>query len=91
MRVKAKCNVRDANGWHLTGEVFETKQDLGANVEILDAPKPAARERTKAKETVPEAPKEEPAAVDAAEPAVETQAEEQAPRSRSSRRRKTGE
>lgn len=79
MRVKAKCNVRDANGWHTAGSVFETEMDFGDAVEVLDAPKAA---KPKAKEIVPEAPKEEPKTET---PAAEA---EPAPRPRTSARRK---
>lgn len=41
MLVKAKWNVKDAAGWHSTGEVFHTEEDLGEAVEVLDAPKEA--------------------------------------------------
>ena len=39
--VKARWNVKDSGGWHNAGEVFETEQDLGDAVEILDEPKAA--------------------------------------------------
>ena len=39
MLVKAKWNVKDAAGWHKAGEVFNTSQNLGDGVEILDEPK----------------------------------------------------
>lgn len=42
MLVKAKWNVKDENGWHRTGEVFETETDLGRAVEVLSAPKKPA-------------------------------------------------
>ena len=43
MKVRAKWNVKDAAGWHRTGSVFETEEDLGNAVEILDKPKPAEK------------------------------------------------
>lgn len=57
MLVKAKWNVKDAAGWHYTGEVFHTEDDLGAAVEVLDAPKPVAvkAEPENAPEGAPEA------------------------------------
>jgi len=74
MKVKARRNVRDANGWHVKGEVFETEQNLGDAVEVLSATKTAAKqEKPKAKEPVPEAPKEEPKAE---KPAEEVKEEE---------------
>ena len=39
MLVKAKWNVKDANGWHDAGEVFNTNDDLGDAVERLEAKK----------------------------------------------------
>lgn len=66
MKVRARQNVRDASGWHLTGQVFETDADLGEAVEVLDTQKaeePEAvqvepvREEPVAKEPVQEAPK----------------------------------
>lgn len=39
MLVKAKWNVKDASGWHDAGDVFETSDDLGDAVEVLDAPR----------------------------------------------------
>lgn len=39
MKVRARNNVKDLNGWHMTGEVFETEEDLGNSVEVLEAPK----------------------------------------------------
>lgn len=64
MKVRAKHNVRDASGWHLTGQVFETDADLGDAVEVLEAPKqeepvqdePAAEEPAQ-EESVQEVPK----------------------------------
>lgn len=38
MKVRARNNVKDLNGWHMTGEVFETEEDLGNSVEVLEAP-----------------------------------------------------
>lgn len=60
MLVKAKWNVKDASGWHDAGEVFQTEQDLGDAVEVLDTPK--KREAEKAPVEVPEKePEKEPA------------------------------
>ena len=39
MKVRARNNVKDLNGWHMTGEGFETEEDLGNSVEVLEAPK----------------------------------------------------
>ena len=61
MKVRAKQNVRDASGWHLTGCVFETEEDLGAAVEVLDAPKRRPEPEPKPVEAAPaEEPKQEP-------------------------------
>lgn len=59
MLVKAKRNVVDAVGWHLCGEVFETKEDLGDAVEVLipEAEKP---KRKPAEKPAEEAPAEKP-------------------------------
>ena len=38
MLVKAKWNVKDADGWHKAGEVWDAKDDLGDCVEILEKP-----------------------------------------------------
>lgn len=63
MLVKAKWNIKDAAGWHEAGEVFQTEEDLGNAVEVLEAPKkqapakapeeaaPVEKEPAKAKET----------------------------------------
>lgn len=50
MLVKAKWNVKDADGWHKTGEVWDAREDLGECVERLEAP---------VTETVPEVSKAE--------------------------------
>lgn len=39
MLVRAKMNVRDGNGWHAAGTVFDTDADLGDAVEVLGRPK----------------------------------------------------
>lgn len=52
MRVKAKWNVKGSDGWHMTGEIFETEEDYGDAVEVLDAKAPAQKQA--------EAPKKEP-------------------------------
>lgn len=71
MLVKAKWNVKDSAGWHRSGEVFNTKEDLGEAVEVLDMPK----RQTPAKAY--EVPKEDPAVT---EPVKEPEkALEQAP------------
>ena len=57
MKVRAKWNVKDGNGWHSAGEVFEPTCDLGRAVEVMDKPKQPAQ----APEKVPE-PEAEPAA-----------------------------
>lgn len=75
MLVKAKWNIKDAAGWHEAGEVFQTEEDLGNAVEVLEAPKKQAPEKAP-EETAPV--EKEPAK------AKET------PRS-STRRRKTSE
>ena len=36
MLVKAKWNVKDAEGWHKAGEVWDSKEDLGDCVEVLE-------------------------------------------------------
>jgi len=81
MKVKAKWNVKDGNGWHSAGEVFETESDLGDAVEILDAPKKqeSVKKAEPEKESVKE-PEPEKAAESAEEPV----------RTRSAARRKTG-
>ena len=65
MLVKAKWNVKGLDGWHFTGEVFQTEEDYGDAVEVLDVPKaPPAKEPVKAEAPVPEEPKaEKPKAV----------------------------
>ena len=56
MLVKAKWNVKDASGWHSAGEVFQTENDLGDDVEVLEGktekPGAEAPEGTNAKEEV---------------------------------------
>lgn len=56
MLVKALSNVKDCNGWHVTGEVFETEEDLGDAVETLRVQKEPvkAQEPEQAAETEPE-------------------------------------
>lgn len=65
MKVRARWNVKDGNGWHNAGEVFEPTCDLGKAVEVLDAPKKPAKEPEKAPE--PAAEKEPEKAPEAAE------------------------
>ena len=81
MKVKAKWNVKDGNGWHSAGEVFETESNLCDAVEILDAPKKQApaKKAEPEKETVKE-PEPEKASETAEEPV----------KVRSAARRKTG-
>ena len=52
MLVKAKWNVKDSAGWHRSGDVFNTKEDLGDAVEMLE--KPGNRTPEKAPEKIPE-------------------------------------
>lgn len=68
MKVKAKWSVKDANGWHDAGEVFETSSNLGDAVEVLDAPKKPAPE--KKAEPVKEPEKEPEKAPETAEEPV---------------------
>ena len=63
MLVKAKWNVKDSSGWHSAGDVFETEQDLGDAVEVLEAPKKAEPKKAE--------PKVEPETVKAEEPEKE--------------------
>ena len=58
MKVKARHNVQDRNGWHLPGTVFETEEDLGEAVEILSGENPP--ESAREPEAVPEPKAEEP-------------------------------
>ena len=81
MKVKAKWNVKDGNGWHSAGEVFETESNLGDAVEILDAPK----KQVPAKKAEPEKePIKEP------EPEKAPETAEEPVKVRSAARRKTG-
>lgn len=85
MKVRAKWNIKGSDGWHLAGEVFETMEDFGNAVEVLDAPKKAphkAPEPAPAPATTPETAQEP---VKTEEPAEET------PKRSSSRRKKTSE
>ena len=52
MLVKAKWNVKDSTGWHKCGEVFDTVEDLGDAVEVLEMPKRQAP--VKAADAAPE-------------------------------------
>lgn len=63
MLVKAKWNVKDASGWHKSGEVFNTESDLGEAVEVLDAPK----KEVKAADVVKAVAEPEPVAEEKAE------------------------
>ena len=75
MLVKAKWNVKDAAGWHSVGEIFETSNNLGNAVEVIEPEKPKRQ-----------APKMEPVETVEAEPKVEPKKE--ATSSRSASRRK---
>ena len=59
MLVKAKWNVKDNGGWHAAGEVFQTEENLGEAVEILEKPSRAAVEAVPEEKPVqvPEKPK----------------------------------
>ena len=65
MLVKAKWNVRDAAGWHKTGDVFNTDSDLGEAVEVLNGqkkaepkkPEPAKQEKVEEPKPAEEKPK----------------------------------
>ena len=61
MLVKAKWNIKDASGWHTAGEIFQTNDDLGNAVEVLDAPKKAIPE-TPVKKEAKQEEAEKPAA-----------------------------
>ena len=50
MKVRAKWSVKDGNGWHDAGEVFEATCDLGDAVEVLEAPKKPAPVKKEAPE-----------------------------------------
>ena len=67
MLVKAKWNVKDSNGWHEPGEVFQTEDDLHDNVIVLEAAKPEpVQEPAKEPETEPKAePEAEPTKAEA--------------------------
>ena len=56
MKVRARYNVKGSDGWHMTGEVFETTEDFGDAVEVLDTLKQA---ETKLQEPVNEPEKAE--------------------------------
>ena len=58
MLVKAKWNVKDASGWHNAGDVFQTENNLGDAVEVLDAPKKAVKASEPVKVAEPETVKE---------------------------------
>ena len=53
MKVKALCTIKDANGWHVPGEIFETEEDLGNLVEAVTE----AAEKTAESAETEEAPK----------------------------------
>lgn len=84
MLVKAKWNVKDSAGWHEKGEVFQTKDDLGDAVTVLeDVKKREAAANVvraaKAETEKPVAPAGE-TLVDLAEKAAEPEAEAEAPK-----------
>ena len=41
MKVKALCTIKDENGTHAAGEIFETDADLGNLAEIIEEPEAA--------------------------------------------------
>jgi hypothetical protein len=59
MLVKAKWNVKGSDGWHIGGEVFNTEEDFGDAVEVLDAPAVPKKEPEPVKEPAKEEPKAE--------------------------------
>lgn len=80
MLVKAKWNVKGLDGWHTAGEVFETDEDYGDAVDVIDG-KPK-RQPKKAPEKEPEqepeqAPVTEPEAVQDVQPETEAQPSEE--------------
>ncbi len=80
MRVKAKWNVKGSDGWHETGEIFETEEDYGDAVEVLEA---KAEKQAPAPKTE-EKPKQDP------EKPVKPEKETEKPKT-AARRRKTSE
>ena len=60
MLVKAKHNVKDASGWHMAGEVFETNAVslIGDAVEVIHEDKPV-QQKEEAKAELTEEPKKE--------------------------------
>lgn len=60
MLVRAKHNVKDASGWHLAGEVFETTASslIGDAVEVICEEKPVQK-KEEAKAELTEEPKKE--------------------------------
>ena len=58
MRVKAKWNVKGSDGWHFGGEVFETEEDFGEAVVVLNAQ--AAKSARKPETKVEPVEKENP-------------------------------
>lgn len=81
MLVKAKWHVKDDFGWHEAGEVFDTTEDLGDAVEVLEKPAPKkqepAKEPEKAAEPVKE-PEQEPETVPEEKPEEKSEPEEKA-------------
>lgn len=62
MKVRARWNVKDGNGWHSVGEVFETESNLGDAVEVLEAPKKPEPARNPVPAKAPEKAPEKAAA-----------------------------
>lgn len=58
MKVKALCTIKDGTGWHMAGEVFETDEDLGNLVEVVE--KAPVAEPTEAPEVAEIAEKPKP-------------------------------
>lgn len=56
MLVKAKWSVKGSDGWHMAGEVFNTNEDFGDAVEVLDAPVTPKEEPEPVNEPEKEAP-----------------------------------
>ena len=87
MLVKAKWHVKDDFGWHDAGEVFDTTEDLGDAVEVLEKPAPRKQEPAKEPEKVAE-PVKEPEKEPETEAAPEEKTEKPAERPRNANRRK---
>ena len=62
MLVKAKWNVKDKEGWHKAGEVFETSDNLGEAVILVGEPRKPVIKAPAVQEAEPETePKKEAA------------------------------